>query len=256
MKLTKLIGSFIGGIAAIAGFGMMFTGCEEEDDLVAEYGPPFVNDADKCCRLELQFENNDLDYCMSQYEKINKCDRDKLSSAGYAVYGMPSVEQMTEYCCGKDKSHPGYDACRENYVQTYECSKPVPGSDKAIQNCCGEINSGSNYQRCVDDYKKNDFNCVSPNTPVGPALPIASISEKTAPVANQSQVQIKTSKHAAKHPKQTRITRPVSMIIKTAASNVLMHRTRISPSTECPPLRTWQRIAVARKMTHRNIRSA
>ena len=86
-----MIGSVVGGIGAFVGFSSLFTGCGDNDDdgMIAYYGPlpPSV----ACCDNELGLTGDDYLYCMSQYEKINKCDRDQLIEMKQVYGPAPSA---------------------------------------------------------------------------------------------------------------------------------------------------------------------
>ena len=168
--LSKLIGSVIGGIGTIVGFSSLFTGCGDNDDngMIAYYGPrpPSVT----CCDNELGLTGDDYWYCMSQYEKINKCDREQLTMQP-AVYGPAVSPKLAKACCGEDTSHADYDECYQDLMKDDNCNKPVPGSEKAIEKCCGINTQTATYKNCVSNYQKAGNVCSDTN----PTQPIPTV---------------------------------------------------------------------------------
>ena len=126
-SLKKLIGTVIGGIGALVGTSLMLSGCDEgADQVVAYYGPlPAVD----CCVSTLKLKDSDLDYCMEQYSKINKCDAAQLTRV--AVYYGPAYDLADlKACCGEDETAQGYNECFEDFRKNPQtCNKPVPGAD-------------------------------------------------------------------------------------------------------------------------------
>ena len=64
MKLSKLIGSIIGGISAIAGLGVLATGCNEDTNVDPKNQK---SDAETCCGDTLGLSQSAYSYCMNEY---------------------------------------------------------------------------------------------------------------------------------------------------------------------------------------------
>ncbi|MBO4350962.1 MAG: hypothetical protein J6A01_08465 [Proteobacteria bacterium] len=206
MKSTKsLISSILGGIGILAGFGMLLTGCSDDDDK-----KPTVEitkaQLDQCCK-----DADNYEACVKDYQTNGVCSGYK-EPGPVAEYGVPPIDEPVEYgpidapeygtidpgptpeeiadCCGEDNGSEEYKECVADYKKSGACAhhqdEPVPEygmietpmygmpddptpvnpDDEKIKECCGDDNGSDEYKECVEDYQKAGTCVKQPEPPI------------------------------------------------------------------------------------------
>ena len=184
-NLAKLLGTVAGGLGAVFGLGLLFSGCEDDekkDDIVVYYGPAPVQSAEECCQSlhnDGAIQQSEFDECVAAYKQKNVCEPGALFPT---VYG-PAVDmaKLSE-CCGTDTNHEKYDESYSDFISDQICGKPVQDNSDA-ENCCKVLKDNSSipadkFDECVEDYNKNKVCGADKYIPnvYGPAIPPALIA--------------------------------------------------------------------------------
>lgn len=177
-NFAKIIGTIAGGIGAIIAMGTLLSGCDDEDEndkTLVYYGPRPSTAAEKCCGDTLGLSSDLYSYCLTQYEKINECDRVKLTEQP-SVYGpAPVTENEIKECCGEDKQAEGYNECISDIHNTRTCNKPVQKVKSDAEKCCADQLGleDTRYEICMEQYQsinECDSEKLIPQTYYGPAF--------------------------------------------------------------------------------------
>ena len=83
--LQSLVGTLLGGIGMLAGFGMLMTGCSEDDKTTDTNAEITQEQLDKCCKTA-----DDYDACVKDYKKNGICSNEPEPEIT-TKYGMPST---------------------------------------------------------------------------------------------------------------------------------------------------------------------
>ncbi len=155
MKLFQtLVSSVLGGVGAIIGFGVLLSGCTDDDNDKKPTTVISTQDLKNCCGSD---ESSDaFANCVKSYQESGICHSENPNDPHNNVtyYGPAPVDPDKDLaaCCGKDDGSKEYSACVENYKANNGCGEVsvkygMPQIDEdAMKACCGDD------KKCMEDF--------------------------------------------------------------------------------------------------------
>ncbi len=188
-SIKSLVGTLLGGIGALAGFGILMTGCGDDGNSGKATQEITKAQLEECCGTDAN--STTYEACVKNYQTNGVCsnDIDPGVTTDYGVpdpltpvvYGpAPFKPDEIEKCCGEDDGSNKYKQCVESYKESGKCENPDepiyteygPSVDP-IEECCGKDDGSKKYKQCVESYKESG-KCENPDEPIyteyGPSI--------------------------------------------------------------------------------------